>query len=359
MLKNAARCWEMRNTWARNVARQIIATILVLTCSTPAIADSTSLDQYANAPSFEDKLAVTESIIDPEQKVSISMIKSIFEDYKRTIFAPYKQEVIDYGCTDEARTDFCAKVLYAYENSGDNLGYFAGDGFQEHVTRDQILDFAKTGKGLEVLYNDEGKPRMLMVNSTKRITKSVKASFDWYKKIGRRNIQDVIYENGAVVYYCSNRGRGAGSFIINEFGLICSEMTDSNTRKIKDKYLMRIHSADLYVESLGILSFQMRSAFGISDYGDYVGDIEVIKSKQVAFVYSELYEIIRDTLFRDNSVSFMLMAKDFADEYSIPISDPRIDRQIAMASVLSTPLEGVSWDCILEIKKMMDAHLSA
>lgn len=151
--------------------------------------------------------------------------------------------------------------------------------------------------------------------------------------------------------------------MISEYGVVCSEMTDEN---IKAKgydatALMWLNMGGLYVESIGILQQQMRRAIdGMWTYGDFIGDIEVTKSLMAGYTYLGLYEVTGNNDFSIDSRRLITMGTDtFAPQFKISPTDPRIEKQMAMLTVITDPLTGVDWDSVPEIQKTRETYLTS
>jgi len=315
-------------------------------------------------PTAEVKAEVTAAVKDPEAKVSMEDLKAIFESYKRNLFAPYKQELKDLGCENEARIDFCSKLLYSYDGESKDEGVMKVQNiFKKYITRSQIISYAKTGSGLEVLTNENGDPRMLMVNSTEKITQGVIDSIKSFKDNGCTNIQEVLYNNGAVIYLCADldNNMGFGTYSINEFGTICSQMSPKNTADLDPVTLERTNTACIYVESIGIAQQQMRRA--VEDmwyFGSFVGDVEVTKQLLAGYAYLGLYDVSGFIGFSlGGSTLIGTGVNTFAPQYDISPTDPRIEKQVAMLTVVTEPLTGLDWDDVPEIKQMRETYLTS
>ena len=169
--------------------------------------------------------------------VPVEDMRIIVEDWKQKTFGPYKEELKTQGVEDEAMLDFGAKVLWAWEfNAG------GGTYIRNFVTREQILEYTKTKQGLNVYCNKDGDPRILLLNTNKRIDKVFDMAIKWYEENGATDALESIYNNGVCVWvaYKSEPTRGYDTVILDEYGVLNPNISEENTRKIKDKNFMNV-----------------------------------------------------------------------------------------------------------------------
>jgi len=326
-------------------------------------------------PTAEVKAEVTAAVKDPEAKVSMEDLKAIFESYKRNLFAPYKQELKDNGCDEgaetgwEARVECGAKWLYAYDKGGDMSmdGNQGGDKFQNYISRDEITNYIKTGNvgKLKILFNENNEPRMLMVNCSDRVIQGVVDAIDFFKDNGYENIQEVLYDNGEVIYLSSyeNADYGIGSFRITEYGVVCTTMTDKTTKDLEPLSLERANISGLYVESLYIQLLQLkRSVSGMWSLGEEYGHgpSEVSKSLLAGYLFMSIYAENGVYDFKVNGEGLIDMAvNDFGVTYGITLDNLWVKKMTSMVSAISKPLTGINWDDVPEVKQMRETYLTS
>ncbi len=144
----------------------------------------------------------------------------------------YKEELNSNECKPE-NLDFCARVLYAVDESQGFTGGIYGSVDTEktilknYLSRDEVIDFGKTGKGLEVIYfkDDKGKktniPGLLYVPASDWNVglKQVQTAIDNWEKDTSGFLQ-AMYDNDVCVFFQSKVTDTAGAYAQYGKGII-------------------------------------------------------------------------------------------------------------------------------------------
>ena len=210
-----------------------------------------------------------------------------------------RQELIDAGCLD-INVDACTAWLYAfYESDGfsdHNYVYKEKSVLRNYITKEQIIEFGRTGEGLNVVYfkdedgNETPEPALLFVaNPDVKVAKFsyLQEALDWWEERapgflralvandvrvifqsqagGSWSIQHAKYGDGIVYMNYSYSPGGLRIFwpdalAVEQFGIraIALGMGNNESGLIKsrfaelcDKYIALVKNADTCVYSMG------------------------------------------------------------------------------------------------------------
>lgn len=293
----------------------------------------------------EYKNQVIDEILDyqkPEPTpIPTEQVQDILEAWKEETFGPYRQELKDLGAEDKDRINFGAKMLYAWDNSKGMKGWNDGkEKFQNHLSREEIIDFVLTGENEDVFCDENGKPMVWQVIADKkaepRVEQAFKASLEWYADNGAPDALESMCNNGFCIFFAavSDPERGPG-FLLTEHGIISPNMDSENIKILKDKGLRNILNMGLMVESYGIAYLQIVKALGLSGFS-LVGNAEVVKSLMAAYVAESMTSVYKEYVIY--SEEFFGKAENFANNFSLSLDDPWITRQLELMADLVDPI---------------------
>ena len=103
---------------------------------------------------------------------------------------------------------------------------------------------------------------------------------------------------------------------MEEHGIINSNISEENTKKIKDEGFKNLVVRHLFVESYGVAHTQAVRALGITSNNWYVSDIEVVKSILAGKVGEAMKKV--DPLYANYGESFNREAELFALQFGVP-----------------------------------------
>lgn len=183
---------------------------------------------------------------------------------KQVLMAQYRADLYAAGCREENLV-FCARLIYAIK-----AGYrgFRGSGFDwpektvlgNYLTEAQVLEFGKTGKGLDVIYfkdkdgNDTDVPALLYVGASDYnvgMDKIKKAIALWNND--ELDILNALYNNDICVFFQNKANKEVGGVFKFGFGIIYF----NSGKKEKEASAHNV-SATLIAEALCVESFANR-----------------------------------------------------------------------------------------------------
>jgi hypothetical protein len=278
---------------------------------------------------------------DFEAPVPVEDMRIIMEDWKQKTFGPYKEELKTQGVEDEAMLDFGAKVLWAWEFNAGGVAHI-----RNFVSREQILEYTKTKQGLNVYCNKDGDPRILLLNTNKRIDKVFDMAIKWYEENEATDALESIYNNGVCVWvaYQFEPG-GYTSILLDEYGVLNPNISEENIKKVKDENFRNGIVRGLFVESYGVAHGQAVRALGISSKHWYVADIEIVKSVLAGKIGEAMGKV--NDIYKRRGESFNLSAENFAAQFGVPggVKSEWIARQVQFLTEaeLIDPIGFESW----------------
>lgn len=283
-------------------------------------------------------------------------VKNILEAWKEETFGPYRQELKELGAEDKDRINFGAKMLYAWDNSKGLAGWDDGkEKFQNHLSREEIIEFVLTGENEDVFCDENGKPMVWQIIADKkaepRVRRAFKASLDWYTDNGAPDALESMCNNGFCIFFAAvnNPERGPGSFLLTEHGIISPNMDSGNIKILKDKGLRDVLTRGLMVESYGVAYYQIVKSLGLSGF-DPLGNCEVIKSLMAAYVAESMSNFDKEYVVY--AEEFSGEAKTFANSFGLSLDYPWIPRQLELMADLIDPIGFAS---LREAKAFNDA----
>ncbi len=262
---------------------------------------------------------------DFSQPVPVEDLKLIMEDWRQKTFGPYKEELKTQGVENEEMLGFGSRLLWAWDNARDMKDTNRFDKFQNYISREQIVDYALTGKGLNVYRDHEDRPRVLLVNTTKRMDKAFDAAIKWFEDNGAEDVLESFYNNGFCILFTTvtDQDRNPGSFLLTGWGLVSPNMSESNIKMFKnDTGLRDSMIRGLSVESYGIAHDQMWRALGYR--GASIPHLEVVKS----FLSGKVAESLGSSEAMKIFGSHTGTADDFAKRFSLNKNEPIIKREM-------------------------------
>ncbi len=272
--------------------------------------------------------------------IPTEQVQDILEAWKEETFGPYRQELKDLGAEDKDRINFGARMLYAWDNSKGLAGWDDGkDKFQNHLSREEIVNYVLTGESEDVFYDEDGKPMVWQVNMTGRMKKAFRAAIDWYEDNGAPDALESVCNNGFCVLFTAmtDPERGPNSVCLTEHGIISPNKNEENIKDIPDENLRNQFIGHLFVESYGIAYYQLVNALGLSSTGyDSLGNCEVVKSLMALYVADSMSDL--DDMYTDYTKRYTVSAEDFARNFGLSTESPWTMRQLQLILDLIDPI---------------------
>lgn len=303
----------------------------------------------------EYKREVVDQIMDfrgPEiAPIPTEKIRNIFSNWVEEKFGPYRQELKDLGAENEKRIIFGAKSLFAYDNSGKLEAYNANDDkFQNHILRQEIIDFVLTGNHEDVFVDKNGNMAWIITadkKADKKIKKGFKDAIDRFAKNGIYDALESACNNGFCILFSSKTQpeNNAGATFFNQYGVIWQNFDSKNIGDVK---IVNIETRNLLVEPPGIIYLQYCNSLKYSyDFGNWFGLTEFVKDSIASCVALTLDD--KDGLYQSYGESFKGMAQDYLKDFSISEADGK--RQIQFIAEFTDP---VGYDSLLEVRGFRD-----
>jgi hypothetical protein len=139
--------------------------------------------------------------------IPVDMINELALGGKEKKLTPYYEELKDFGCEDEDRLGLAAEWLNIVDNNNTGPFRLGGDKSFEHeqvedyITRDQILDYAVTGDGLNVYLDKNNSPKFLLVNMDNEATENFYKAIDFLESVGAGDVVKTLTENGVNTFF--------------------------------------------------------------------------------------------------------------------------------------------------------------
>ena len=260
-------------------------------------------------------------------------VKNIFEDWKEQTFGPYAQELKNLGAENESRIKFGSRMLYAYDNSEGLAGWDDGkDKFQDHIIRQDIIDYVLTGESDDVFFDESGNQIWIITSdkkADKRIKKAFRAAIDWFSNNGAPDALESICNNGFCILFSTVAQENAtsASALLTEHGIIAPNMDSQNISDVNDKSLMNTFIRNLPVESYGIAYLQITTALEMTNL-DRLANVEVIKPIISGAVDSSLSD--HNDLYGIFARGSFGTAEDKSRTYRLPMDSPGVVRQLQL-----------------------------
>lgn len=177
----------------------------------------------------------------------------------------YKKELNSNECKPE-NLDFCARVLYAVDQ---NDGFYGSEAYpvtypeksvlRNYLSRDEVIKFGRTGKGLDIVYfkDDKGKktnvPALLYVGAADWNVglKQVQKAIDNWEKDAPGFLK-AMYANDVCVFFQSKVGDYAGSNAKYKNGIILFNCGLIDKKDRGSSNYVKTISLHLGVEQFGI-----------------------------------------------------------------------------------------------------------
>ena len=211
------------------------------------------------------------------------------------------------------RLEFTKDLLNLYDvssslhTSGDYEGAF--DKIKDFISRDQILEYGKTGEtgeNLSIVKHKDGSPAVALINCNDKVANDFKVMIEKMNKYDSDYLKKIT-RNGMVAFMVNRYNNDQGNnFTFNNNGLIVWNVEDSNSKN--NGYL----EAPIGTECFGI---KVRSLGG--DYAKYSG---FVKEQLSSDCWWNLYKKTGDNFCRDMSYHSYMIAKDFYGKIYSPMT---------------------------------------
>jgi len=205
---------------------------------------------------------------------------------------------------------------------------------ESFINRKQIINWGKTGKGLQVIDYENGTPALALINFDKTTTGYFNDCLSDMKKYDVNYLKEIT-ANGAVAVMID--GNGDGSFTYNKYGLIDWMLSKENYNNVNKIYLEQ----GILVESFGV---RMENLGG--DYSKYEG---FLKEALASDCWWNLWKKTGSSVCKENSFDHYICAKEFYGDIYSPVKFKDKKIQDLLKNVRSKNLAsafGGSWSQI-------------
>jgi hypothetical protein len=176
---------------------------------------------------------------------------------------------------------------------------------EKAVSRKTIINYGKTGEGLQVVNYDNGTPALAVINFNSVLTGYLNTCVSDMKKYDANYLKEIT-ANGAVAIMAD--GQGTGGFTYNKYGLIDWRLSSANYNNVNALDLEQ----GILVESLGI---RMENLGG--DYLKYEG---FLKEGLASDCWWNLYKKNGSYICKGSSFHHYLMAKEGYGDFYAPVT---------------------------------------
>ena len=330
---------------------------------TPAPADPNATHSAeADESKTEDDFPTTVEGYTPAPENPSEMKKDDYPTAEYAIrekkLAEYKQELVEDGCVQEY-INFCAGVMYAIDISdGVFDSNYVNDTektvLKNYVSKDEIKEFGKTGKGLDVIWDkdENGKkiPVLLYVGGSDWNVgiKQVKKAIDLYdtKKGTNGAFLKALQENEVCVFFqTENEAKGTtGRY---EDGIIFFLCGKKNKEIAGSSDFIKMIRATLGVEMFGNKMTLLGGDFGDTDMA------AVLKSVWMWKCCKYLYQKTHDKFYSDRVERYQMDINDY--NYNLlNYTDFTVDDVLKLVDMaekegLVAPFVDASWEKINEV----------
>ena len=203
------------------------------------------------------------------------------------------------------RLTFTKKLLTLYANCSTN----DADEFKKYITREQIINFGKTGEGLTVVNKENGTPGILLVNCQDNVVSSFRNAMDQMRAYDA-NYVDVLTKNGVCSFMVNRWDVNIGSvFTYSKSGLVVWNATDQALAPADISYSFK---RTIETEAFGIKVANLGG-----DYAKYGGFMKELLSSDC---WWNMYKKTGQTYCRDLSYSSYLIAKTMYNQVYAPVT---------------------------------------
>ena len=319
---------------------------VIFTCVPHASSNSLKFLKY-----LEGKISIDE--------LSLDSMRDALAEHRKKMFAPYRQELEAYGCTNEIMLDFCSRVMYAIEHYR-QPGFVTKAGNAQmgtHVQKKQVMEYSVTKEGLNVFYDKQGDPKFLLLNTTPEVEKGLVAAFDWFSANGAPDAAESFYNDGLCVIMPLYLEYGAA--LLYECGVVTPFAYDNTERELKgfNDSGRNFFVSVLWVESFGIAHKQIQTALSMMSGFDTI-EVEVVKDYLRTYNAFQLYINYPTITYGvdSNPIGGDAWIEDFARRGVNTDVPFHREIELIMKGNLIDPIGYMSWDNMLEAASLTEIY---
>lgn len=295
----------------------------------PAIAEEVPADVALEVNVDKVREAINSSKTAEPSPAPTAEVTILDKKYDEDRYAPYIQEVKDYGCTDEATAEAYGRFLFTRDNDLSN-----SKSLQKRVSRESILEGSINGGKSEEydVYSEDGVPMFLFAynedNHDSTIIDGFVGMINWFKDHGCPNVAKSFSENGLNIIYSDfdESFSDIGGAVLSDTGLIVLNM-DCESLKEKRIDLLFEFIDTFSTEPFGIA--QSNAIQGIGELENLFDTVEINKSLLSGFDLVYRYIQTGENYYYPLLGSIYIYAADcFAEDAEMQITDPYLIRQL-------------------------------
>ncbi len=282
-------------------------------------------------------------------------------EYRDTLFKPYRDELVKYGCSDVYMLDFCSRVLYALEYCDrPEIVIQAGNKkLSELATRQQVFNYSTTKEGLNVFYDKQNNPKFLLLNTTPELDESLRKAFAWYDANGIPDAVESLYNNGLSIIMPIYLDSGFA--LLWEPGVVMPVMYENPDRellKLADRGV-NFFISELWIETFGIAHAQIQTALQMQ-YQQSPLEVEVIKAYLHSYNAYELYKKYPSMGYRIMSSPFggdawVWKYSRFGHATNVDLHFDKLAELIMKANLID-PMGYDDWSAMLDTAALNDRY---